>query len=101
MSPHRFSSQAALEPDGHLYLIHADAEPGAIERILALFTKRSVVPRELHVRQDGHVLRLLVAVAALEPQLAATIEAQLGQIFAVRSATLFPKERRASEAQAA
>ena len=67
-------------PSGHyLFSIVAEAHPGAVERVLAPFSKRALTPRSVHLTRDTG-LAISLSVDGLTGAQAAHISRQIGQI---------------------
>ena len=67
------------------FSVHAEAEPGVMPRVLALFAKRGLVPTSWHSRVNGGELTIDLQVKGLDGDTAAYIAACLRQVISVNT----------------
>ena len=65
------------------FSVHADAEPGVMPRVLALFAKRGLVPTSWHSRVNGGELTIDLQMKGLDGDTASYIAACLRQVISV------------------
>jgi acetolactate synthase small subunit len=65
------------------FSVHAEAEPGVMPRVLALFAKRGLVPTSWHSRVNGGELTIDLQMKGLDGATTAYIAACLRQVVAV------------------
>jgi len=65
------------------FSVHAEAEPGVMPRVLALFAKRGLVPTSWHSRVNGGELTIDLQMTGLDGDTAAYIAACLRQVISV------------------
>lgn len=65
------------------FSVHADAEPGVMPRVLALFAKRGLVPTSWHSRVTGGELTIDLQMKGLDGDTAAYLAACLRQVVSV------------------
>ena len=65
------------------FSVHAEAEPGVMPRVLALFAKRGLVPTSWHSRVNGGELTIDLQMKGLDGATAAYIAACLRQVVTV------------------
>ena len=65
------------------FSVHAEAEPGVMPRVLALFAKRGLVPTSWHSRVAGGELTIDLQMKGLGGDAAAYIAACLRQVVSV------------------
>ncbi len=91
-------SEPAPDPRTFCYSIHANATPGVMPRVLALFAKRSLVPSRwvsgVHgpAGDDGELV-IDLQVGGLDPQASAYVARCLAQLTDVRSVLTSEKGR--------
>ena len=65
------------------FSVHAEAEPGVMPRVVALFAKRGLVPTSWHSRVNGGELTIDLQMKGLDGQTASYIAACLRQVISV------------------
>ncbi|HEX6840040.1 MAG TPA: hypothetical protein VF113_00875 [Stellaceae bacterium] len=65
------------------FSVHAEAEPGVMPRVLALFAKRGLVPTSWHSRVNGAELTIDLQMKGLDGATASYIAACLRQVVSV------------------
>jgi acetolactate synthase small subunit len=65
------------------FSVHAEAEPGVMTRVLALFAKRGLMPTSWHSRVNGGELTIDLQMKGLDGDTAAYIAACLRQVVSV------------------
>lgn len=65
------------------FSVHAEAEPGVMPRVLALFAKRGLVPTSWHSCVNGGELTIDLQMKGLDGDTAAYIAACLRQVISV------------------
>jgi len=89
------AAHAKTEPTA-CFSVHAEAEPGVMPRVLALFAKRGLVPTGWHSRVSAHDLTIDVQMSGLDRDATAYIAACLRQIPSV--AVVLTSEKRSLDA---
>ena len=77
------SAQRALQPAHHRLKVLAEADPGAIARVLQPFQSRNIVPHRVRIDRIGEdylEIAVDVATADIQPDALQRIAAQLGQL---------------------
>jgi acetolactate synthase regulatory subunit len=78
------------------FAVTAEAEPGAMPRVLEVFAKRGLVPSQWHSTIAGHhgnELQIDIQVADVDSDLARRLADTLRQVVAVRSVLVAEKRR--------
>ena len=65
------------------FSVHAEADPGVMPRVVALFAKRGLVPTSWHSRVNGAELTIDLQMKGLDGATAAYIAACLRQVISV------------------
>ena len=65
------------------FSVHAEADPGVMPRVLALFAKRGLVPTSWHSRVNGGELTIDLQMKGLDADTSAYIAACLRQVVSV------------------
>ncbi len=85
------ATRAKTEPTA-CFSVHAEAEPGVMPRVLALFAKRGLVPSSWHSGVSARDLTIDIQMCGLDRDAAAYIAACLRQIPSV--AVVLTSEKR-------
>jgi len=87
-SRHRYSTRC--------FAVTADAEPGAMPRVLEVFAKRGLMPSQWHstlAGRRGEELQIDVQVTGVDAALAERLAESLRQVVAVRSVLVAEKRQ--------
>ena len=80
------SLKSALPRSGAVrFLLHADAEPGLLPRLLQPFAKRDLIPARMSSWRDGATMHVEILVVDAEPGDLSRIAGNLCQVVGVRA----------------
>ena len=91
-----FGSSSHHRHPTRCFSVTADAEPGAMARVLEVFAKRGLVPNQWHSTLAGRheeELQIDVQIAGVDAALARRLAGTLRQVVAVRSVLTSEKRR--------
>jgi hypothetical protein len=76
------------------FSVHAEAEPGVMPRVLALFAKRGLVPTSWHSRVSAGELTIDLQMKGLDGATAAYLAACLRQVVSVTTVLIYENRPR-------
>ncbi|MBI2586914.1 MAG: hypothetical protein HYW28_13745 [Rhodospirillales bacterium] len=91
-----FGSSSRHRHPTQCFSVTADAEPGAMSRVLEVFAKRGLVPSQWHstlAGGHGEELQIDVQIADIDAMLARRLAKTLRQLVAVRSVLVAEKRQ--------
>jgi acetolactate synthase small subunit len=94
--PASFGSSSRRFHPIQCFSVTADAEPGAMSRVLEVFAKRGLVPSQWHstlAGGQGEELQIDIQITDIDAMLARRLAESLRQIVAVRSILVSEKRR--------